>query len=68
MSALRLIDDYDVSGDRLTATLPPGPAGLRHGSLPNGMTYGSLGALHDELLRCEVHSLVTSCTLWPLKT
>lgn len=37
MSALRLLDDYDISD--FSEALPLGPAGLLTGVLPNGMAY-----------------------------
>lgn len=37
MSALRLLEDYEIVD--YTDTLPLGPAGLLTGVLPNGMSY-----------------------------
>ena len=39
MSRLRLLDDHDLSGNKLNEPLPLGPDGVLHGQMPNGMSY-----------------------------
>lgn len=39
MSQLRLLDDYDLSGNKQYEALPLGPEGVLHGQMPNGMSY-----------------------------
>eukprot|EP00892_Ulva_mutabilis_P009176 jgi/Ulvmu1/6630/UM003_0268.1 len=39
MSRLRLVDDFDLSGNKLHESLPLGPEGVLHGQMPNGMSY-----------------------------